>query len=111
LEAQMQSQNRLFDDFVKMMNGAAGTFAGMTREAEGAFRERARDWVGGLDMVSRDEFEAVKAIAVAAREEASALRARLDALETAAAIASGPQRSEAQSGRDDAGQPGVGGAA
>ena len=80
----MQSQNRLFDDFVKMMNGAAGTFAGMTREAEGAFRERAREWVGGLDMVSRDEFEAVKAIAVAAREEATLLRARLDALEAAA---------------------------
>ena len=52
----MQSQNRLFDDFVKMMNGAAGTFAGMTREAEGAFRDRMRDWIGGLDIVSRDEF-------------------------------------------------------
>jgi BMFP domain-containing protein YqiC len=81
----MQSQNRLFDDFVKMMNGAAGTFAGMTREAEGAFRERMREWVGGLDMVSREEFEAVKAIAVAAREENQALKARLDALEGAAA--------------------------
>ena len=65
----MQSENRLFDDFVKVLNGAAGTFAGMTREAEGAFRERMREWFGGLDMVSRDEFEAVKAIAVAAREE------------------------------------------
>jgi BMFP domain-containing protein YqiC len=80
----MQSQNRLFDDFVKMMNGAAGTFAGMTREAEGAFRERAREWVGGLDLVSRDEFEAVKAIAVAAREETVLLKARLDALESGA---------------------------
>ena len=79
----MQSQNRLFDDFVKMMNGAAGTLAGATREAEGAFRERAREWVGGLDMVSRDEFEAVKAIAVAAREEAASLKARLEALEAA----------------------------
>ena len=80
----MQSQNRLFDDFVKMMNGAAGTFAGMTREAEGAFRERARDWIGGLDIVSREEFEAVKAIAVAAREEATLLKARIDALEAGA---------------------------
>ena len=79
----MQSQNRVFDDFVKMMNGAAGTVAGMTREAEGAMRDRVRDWVGGLDMVSRDEFEAVKAIAVAAREENLALKARLDALEAA----------------------------
>ena len=79
----MQSQNRLFDDLVKMMNGAAGTFAGMSREAEGAFRDRVRDWIGGLDMVGRDEFEAAKAIAVAAREEAQALRARIEALEAA----------------------------
>ena len=80
----MQSQNRLFDDFVKMMNGAAGTVAGMGREAEGAFRERMREWVGGLDMISREEFEAVKAIAVAAREENLALKTRLDALEAGA---------------------------
>ena len=79
----MQSENRLFDDFVKVMNGAAGTIAGMTREAEGAFRDRMREWVGGLDMVSRDEFEAVKAIAVAAREENQLLKARIDALEGA----------------------------
>jgi len=77
----MQSQNRLFDDFVKMMNGAAGTIAGMTRESEAAMRERVRDWVGGVDMVNRDEFDAVKAIAVAAREETLALRARIEALE------------------------------
>src|SRR5919107_5526822 len=82
----MQSKTRLFDDFVKMMNGAAGTFAGMTREAEGAMRERAREWVGGLDMVSREEFEAAKAIAVAAREENQGLKARLDALETRLAL-------------------------
>ncbi len=77
----MQSENRFFEDFVKVLNGAAGTVAGMTREAEASFRERARDWVGGLDMVSRDEFETVKAIAVAAREENLLLKARLDALE------------------------------
>jgi BMFP domain-containing protein YqiC len=77
----MQSQNKLFDDFVKMMNGAAGTIAGMTREAQAAMQERARDWIGGLDLISREEFEAVKAMAVAAREENEALKARLDALE------------------------------
>lgn len=81
----MQSENRLFDDFVKVMNGAAGTLAGMTREAEGAFRDRMRDWVGGLDMVSREEFDAVKAIAIAAREESLALKARIDALEAGGA--------------------------
>src|SRR3546814_6206275 len=72
----MQSENRMFDDFVKVLNGAAGTFAGMGREAEANFRERVREWVGGMDMVSRDEFEAVKAIAVAAREENEALKDR-----------------------------------
>jgi BMFP domain-containing protein YqiC len=87
----MQSENRLFDDFVKVMNGAAGTLAGMTREAESAMRERMRDWIGGLDMVSREEFEAVKAIAVAGREENQALRARIEKLE-AAGVANGPAR-------------------
>ena len=83
----MQSQNRLFDDFVKMMNGAAGTFAGMTREAQESARERMREWVGGMDFVSGDEFEAVKAMAAAARDEVEALRARLDALDGRAAPA------------------------
>jgi len=77
----MQSQNKLFEDFVKVVNGAAGTIAGMTREAQAAMQERARDWIGGLDLVSREEFEAVKAMAVAAREENEALAARLAALE------------------------------
>ena len=81
----MQSQNRLFDDFVKVMNGAAGTIAGMTREAQAAMQERAREWIGGLDLDSREEFEAVKAMAVAAREENEALRARIEALEARAA--------------------------
>ena len=85
----MQSENRIFDDFVKVMNGAAGTLAGMSREAENAFRERMRDWIGGLDMVSRDEFEAVKAIAVAAREENHLLKTRIDALEAGASNTAG----------------------
>ena len=84
----MQSQNRLFDDFVKVMNGAAGTIAGMTREAQAAVQDRAREWIGGLDLVSREEFEAVKAMAAAAREENEALKARLDALEGTAGKAS-----------------------
>ena len=77
----MQSENRLFDDFVKMMNGAAGTLAGMGREAEGAFKERVKEWVGGLDLVSREEFEAVKAMAAAARDEVEALKAKIDSME------------------------------
>ena len=80
----MQSENRLFDDFVKVMNGAAGTFAGMAREAEARDAGARREWIGGLDFVSREEFEAVKAMAAAAREEDEALKARLDALEAQA---------------------------
>ncbi len=79
----MQSENRFFDDFAKILNGAAGTIAGMGREAEASARARAREWIGGLDFVGRDEFEAVKAMAAAARDEADALRARIAALEGA----------------------------
>jgi BMFP domain-containing protein YqiC len=85
MELTMQTENRLFDDFAKFVNGAAGTIAGMGREAESATRERAKEWIGGLDFVARDEFEAVKAMAAAARDEADALRARLDVLEAKAA--------------------------
>lgn len=79
----MQTENRFFDDLSRMLSGAAGTFAGMTREAEAGFRERAREWIGGMNFVTRDEFEVVKAMATAARDEADTLRARLEALEAA----------------------------
>jgi BMFP domain-containing protein YqiC len=78
----MQSENKLFDDFVRMMNGAAGTLAGMGREAEASAREKMREWMGGMDFVGRDEFEAVKAMAAAARDENEALKGRIAALET-----------------------------
>ena len=77
----MQTENRFFDDLAKMLNGVAGTVAGMGREAEGSMRERMKEWMGGMDFVSREEFEAVKAMAAAARDEADALRARLETLE------------------------------
>jgi BMFP domain-containing protein YqiC len=77
----MQSENRLFDDLVKMVNGVAGTMAGAGREAESAMRERMREWIGGEDFVGRDEFEAVKAMAAAARDENEILKARIAALE------------------------------
>ena len=80
----MQSQNRIFDDLVKMMNGVAGTMAGVGREAEASMRDKMREWVGGMDFVSRDEFDAVKAMAAAARDENEALKARIEALEVAA---------------------------
>ena len=82
----MLSENRVFDDIVKVLNGAAGTLAGVGREAGSGARERAREWLGGLDFVSREEFDAVKAMAAAARDENDALKARLDALEAKSAV-------------------------
>ena len=86
----MQSENKLFDDFVKMVNGFAGTMAGMGREAEASAREKMREWMAGADFVGRDEFEAVKAMAAAARDENEALKSRIVALE---AKAGGPAAS------------------
>ena len=77
----MQSDNPLIADFIKMVNAAAGTFAGMTREARDAARERAKEAFGGFDFVSREEFDTVKAMAAKAREENDKLAQRLAALE------------------------------
>jgi BMFP domain-containing protein YqiC len=77
----MQSENRFFDDLAKMVNGIAGTVAGAGREAESTMRERAKEWVGRMDFVSREEFDAVKAMAAKARAEVDVLKARLDKLE------------------------------
>ena len=87
----MQSENHMFEDLVKMVNGAAGTFAGMGREAEASMREKMRAFMGGTDFVSRDEFEAVKAMAAAARDHNQALEARIVALEAAAKARPGPK--------------------
>ena len=86
----MQSENRMFDDFVKMVNGFAGTMAGMGREAESSAREKFKEWMGGADFIGRDEFEAVKAMAAAARDENEALKSRIAALEARAGGAVAP---------------------
>ncbi|MFY8047383.1 MAG: accessory factor UbiK family protein, partial [Erythrobacter sp.] len=75
------SQNPIIADLVKIANSAAGTMAGMTREAREGARDRLREALGGIDFVSREEFETVKAMAQKAREQADALEARLAALE------------------------------
>jgi BMFP domain-containing protein YqiC len=81
----MQSENPLLADVVKLVNSAAGTLAGATREARDGARERLRETFGGLDFVSREEFDAVKTMAAKAREEAEALKERVAALEAALA--------------------------
>lgn len=77
----MQSQNPMIADFVKLANSAAGTLAGMTREAREAARERAKEAFGGMDFVTREEFDTVKAMAATAREQAEDLARRVEALE------------------------------
>ncbi|MGB5077808.1 MAG: accessory factor UbiK family protein [Sphingorhabdus sp.] len=87
----MQSEKRIFDDLAKVLTGVAGTVAGMGREAEASMRERAREWAGGLDLVSREEFDAVKQMAATARNEADALAKRVAILEAAAGLGAKPK--------------------
>lgn len=77
----MQSENPIIADFVKLANSAAGTLAGMTREARDNARERMKEALGGMDFVTREEFDAVKQMAATAREKVEVLEARLAALE------------------------------
>ena len=77
----MQSENPMIADFVKLANSAAGTFAGMTREARDGAREKMREAMGGMDFIGREEFDAVKDMAAAAREKCDALEAKLAELE------------------------------
>ncbi len=78
----MQNENPIFADIAKLLNSAAGTMAGMGREARDGARERMKEAFGGLDFVSREEFDAVKDMAAKAREESAELAARVAALET-----------------------------
>lgn len=87
----MQSQNRIFEDLSKVATSAMGTMAGVGREVETMIRSRVKEMAGGLDMVDRDEFEAVKTMAATARAEAETLKAELAALRAeVAAMRSGP---------------------
>ncbi len=76
-----QTTSRLFDELARLMTDAAGAAQGARREAEGVFRARAERILNDLGVVSREEFEAVKAMAIKAREENEALAQRVAALE------------------------------
>ena len=80
-EIPMQTQSAFFDEIAKMMTEAAGAADGVRREAETVFKSRLQNLVADMEFVTRDEFEAVRDMARAAREENEALKARLDALE------------------------------
>ncbi|WP_320194787.1 accessory factor UbiK family protein [Agrobacterium rosae] len=73
--------NRIFDEFAKLMTDAAGAAQGMRKEVETAFHAQAERWLNSLDLVKREEFEVVREMAIQARDENDALRARIEALE------------------------------
>ncbi|HKK37653.1 MAG TPA: accessory factor UbiK family protein [Paracoccaceae bacterium] len=77
----MQSRSPFLDDLSKLMTSAAGVAQGARAEAETAFRGMLERWMSEANLVTREEFEAVREMAVKAREENEALKARLAALE------------------------------
>lgn len=77
----MQTQNRLLDDLARMASGAINTFSSVRDEVEARVRERVERWAADLDLVTREEFEAVKEMAAKARAEQAALAAKLEQLE------------------------------
>lgn len=85
----MQGGNKFLDDFARMMTDAAGMAQGVKREAEGVFKSQFERMIRDMDLVTREEFEAVRDMAVKAREENDALLARLEALEAKLPQASG----------------------
>ena len=76
-----QTNSRFFDEIARLMNDAAGVAQGVRREFDTLFKTQAERWLRDLDLVKREEFEAVKDMARLAREENEALKARIAALE------------------------------
>lgn len=79
----MQTDNKFLDDLARVANGAMGAITGVRGEAEALVKARLERLLSDLDLVTRDEFEAVKAVAAKAREEQEALEVRVAALEAA----------------------------
>lgn len=78
----MQSQNRFFDDLARVANGAVGALSGVRADIEARVRDQLERVLAGMDLVSREEFEAVKAMAAKARTEQEELLSRVAALES-----------------------------
>ena len=77
----MQTRNKVFDDLSQLMTNAMGVAQGARQEAETAMKSLIDRWLAARDFVTREEFDAVRAMAVTAREENAALTARIAALE------------------------------
>ncbi len=78
----MQTRNKIFDDISQLMTNAMGVAQGAKTEAETAMKGMMDRWLADRDFVTREEFDAVRAMAQKAREENDALKSRLDAMET-----------------------------
>ena len=88
----MQTENRLFDDLARMANGAINTLSGVREEIESRLRERVERWLAEMDMVPREEFEAIKELAQKARAEQEDLNVKVAALEQKlAAMSAAPE--------------------
>ena len=77
----MQTRSKIFDDVGQLMTNAMGVAQGAKDEAENAFKGMLDRWLADRDFVTREEFDAVRAMAQKAREENEALKSRLEALE------------------------------
>jgi len=84
--------NRMFDEFARLMTDAAGAAQGMKREAETAFRSQAERFIADMDLVRREDFDAVQEMASRARSENESLKAQLDALEKRVAALEGAKK-------------------
>jgi BMFP domain-containing protein YqiC len=82
-ETPMQTRNKFFDDMSQLMTNAMGVAQGAKTEAETAFHSFIDRWMADRDFVTREEFDAARAMAQKAREENAALEARITALEAA----------------------------
>lgn len=98
----MQTQNKLLDDLARVASGALGVAAGMREEVEARLRDQFERVLGHMDLVTREEFEAVRAMAVKAREEQESLSERVAALETALKAKSGTRANAATKARKPA---------
>jgi BMFP domain-containing protein YqiC len=76
-----QTSNRMFDELARLMTDAGNVAQGVRREAETAFRSQAERWIADLDLVRRDEFDAVRELASKAKAENEVLTARIAELE------------------------------
>lgn len=83
----MQTQNRLLDDLARVASGALGVAAGMRGEIEARLRDQFERILARMDLVTREEFDAVKAMAAKARAEQEQMQERLAALEAAVSAA------------------------